>query len=293
MPSPNLFLIGAPKCGTTSVAQWLSERDDIFLPIIKEQDYFNKDHNNSDTHTLEAYLKYYVDAPTAIPYCLDGSIWYLYSSVAVPAVLEFCPAAKFIVVLRNPVEMAYSLHDQLIFSEFDDVEDFEVAWNLQPQRLLGEKIPRRCPEPKFLQYKEACSLGKQLDRLYQASPREKVFVIFTEDLKSAPRKVWVELMAFLGLEDDGRVEFRAVNAAHEVRSILLRRSVSALSVLKRKLRIGTSFGVLNTLVRANLFDRERPSLAAPFRSRLVEEFREDVLLLQNLTGRDLSHWLRA
>lgn len=290
MPSPNLFLLGAPKCGTTSIVRWISDRHDVFLPISKEQHYFDTDHNNSNITSREQYLSNYTAAPEGMSYYFDGSVWYLYSQVAVPNILEFCADAKFIVVLRNPVEMAYSLHDQMIFSEYEDQSDFEKAWELQESRAAGQHIPSRCPEPRFLQYKAACSLGEQVERLFRHCPREKVLLVFTEDMRTDPRHVYLRLLAFLGLEDDGRTEFPVENVARKIRSIALRRSVELLGALKRKLRIGTSLNLLNFLVRINSVDRERPKLSTAFHARLIQAFRDDIATLEQITARDLSSW---
>lgn len=290
MPTPNLFLLGAPKCGTTSIARWLSDRNDIFLPNSKEQHFFDSDHNNSSINSLGDYLHSYSTAQTDMAYYLDGSVWYLYSHVAVPQLLNFCPDAKMIVLLRNPVEMAYSLHDQMIFSEFENEQDFEKAWDLQDSRSIGHNIPRRCQEPKFLQYRQACSLGHQVERLFRHCSRDRVHLVFTEDMKANPRQVYLQLLSFLGLEDDGRTEFPLENIARKVYSTILRRGVELGSALKRKLRINSEFGMLNFLVHFNSVNRERPALDPAVRYRLIQEFREDIDLLQQITGRDLSAW---
>jgi hypothetical protein len=271
------------------MVSWLSGRDDIFIPSVKEPHYFNFDHGNRTTLELSEYLKLYQSSDSRMIYNLDSSVWYLYSRVAVPNILKFCPEAKFVVIVRNQVEMAYSLHDQMIFSEFEDVKDFVQAWNLQEARAAGENIPSRCSEPSFLQYKEACSLGKQLARLYEYCPRERICLVFNDDMKVNPRGVYLEVLKFLGLPDNERDEFPSENVARKVRSVALRRGVELLGKVKRALRISPSFGLLDALVRLNSVRRERAPMPPALRMRLIDEFAADSELLRQLTGRDLSH----
>ncbi|MGR8952993.1 MAG: sulfotransferase, partial [Gammaproteobacteria bacterium] len=60
----------------------------------------------------------------------EASTWYLYSMTAVANIEAYVSDARYIVCLRNPVEMAYSLHEQQIVCGNEHIEDFERAWKL-------------------------------------------------------------------------------------------------------------------------------------------------------------------
>ena len=145
MRKPDFFLIGAPKCGTTALATYLSEHPNILLSDPKEPQYFCKDLKwyGNPVKSDEDYLRRFFPGLEGSPAAIVGeaSSLYLYSKVAVPNILSFQPEAKFIVMLRNPVEMAYSLHSMLCFQGEEDEKDFLKAWHLQDQRRAGRFIP--------------------------------------------------------------------------------------------------------------------------------------------------------
>lgn len=130
MKKPNFFIIGAPKCGTTSLAAWLAEHPQIFMSPIKEPQFFNKD-VGFPMKSLQAYEKLFKDASSGHIAVGEATVLYLYSKVAVRNILDYNPDAKFIVCLRNPVDMAYSLHEQWFFNGIEDIEDFKEAWLMQ------------------------------------------------------------------------------------------------------------------------------------------------------------------
>src|SRR5271168_2527435 len=166
---PDFFIIGAPKCGTTSLAAWLSEHPDIYMSL-KEPHFFNTDHNRF-LNTLEGYERLFVGAGERHAAVGEASVWYLSSSTAVKNILDYSPQARFIVMLRNPVDMVISLHEEQLFTGREDVADFAEAWNLQDQRRNGRRLPTMVWEPKYVQYGDLCSLGAQVARLLEAVPR--------------------------------------------------------------------------------------------------------------------------
>src|SRR6476620_1237476 len=121
LKKPNLFILGAPKCGTTSMAYYLSQHPEIFVSPYKEPHYFNLDSEYRFTFSEKQYLENFKNATSFHKYLVDASVWYLYSKVAVDEILKYNPESKFIVMLRNPVDMFYSLHQQLLFSGIENI----------------------------------------------------------------------------------------------------------------------------------------------------------------------------
>jgi Sulfotransferase domain. len=138
----------------------------------------------------------------------EGSTGYLRSQVAVPAILRQFPRARFIVCVRNPADMAISLHSHLLRMAVEDQPDFQRAWDLQEARRAGRNIPRLCSEPRSLLYSEVCALGSQLERLYRQVPASQVLVLDLSELAADPAACYRRALAFLGLPDDGRSTFR-------------------------------------------------------------------------------------
>jgi hypothetical protein len=290
---PDFFIVGAPKCGTTSLAAWLAEHPRIYISPVKEPHHFNTDDNYLLTPTRKLYERLFAGATDAHQALGEASVWYLYSTVAIPNILAYNPGARFIVCLRNPVEMAYSLHEQQVVAGNEDVTAFEAAWRLQEHRLRGEKVSRWCKEPRHLAYGPACALGFQIERLFERAGRDRVLPLLLDDVKADARRAYLRVLAFLGVDDDGRVEFPAHNPAKERPSPLLRKLVLAAGRLKRKLGIYRGLGVLNAIDRQNLRHRPRVPMDPKLRRELQGYFAPEVKKLGSLLDRDLSAWLDA
>ena len=105
MPRPSFFLVGAPKCGTTSLCHYLRQHPEIFIPEPnKELNFFASDlelprHFATENEYLGAF------ACTVKPRCGEGSTWYLYSSTAAREIRDFNRHAKIIISVRNPIDM--------------------------------------------------------------------------------------------------------------------------------------------------------------------------------------------
>jgi hypothetical protein len=289
---PDFFLIGAPKCGTTALAGWLGAHPRVFMPRVKEPHYFNTDSTQREVCTEVAYLRLFRDAGAAHLRVGEASVYYLVSEAAVPAIERTILEPRYIVMLRNPVEMAPALHEQKHYSGDEHVADFATAWRLQDERRCGRAVTRECRDPRLLVYGDVCRLGAQLERLYRTVPRERVLPLLLDDLRADPRSVWRRTLQFLDLPDDGRCEFPVANAAKQSRAPAMQRWMRRLDRARRAARIpvvGT--GIMPALDRVNRIVRPRPPLPDALHAELVEYFRADVARLATLLERDLTHWL--
>lgn len=291
MRPPNFFIIGAPKCGTTSLASWLSTHPRIYMSPAKEPHHFDSDHQGGIQDRTQ-YERLFRGATTTHSAIGEASVWYLYSREAVGNIEAYAPGARYVVCLRNPVEMVYSLHEQSLANGTEHIRDVSEAWKVWEKRARGQAISRWCKEPRHLAYGAACSLGAQLERLFEQVPSARVFTILLDDLKFDAPGQYRNLLAFLGVENDGRSEFPVLNPAKSLRSSRVRQSVRLLGIAKERLGVERSFGLLAAINQMNTRYRPRP----PMGKRLLEElqffFEPDVTKLSGLLGRDLSHWLR-
>lgn len=291
MRTPNLFILGAPKCGTTSMAEWLADHPKVFMSKLKEPHYFNKDHKHNSVVNYDHYLSLFNSATDIQTIVGEASVWYLYSEVAVKNIIKnLGNNLKFIVMLRNPVQMAYSLHEQQVFNLNEPETDFKKAWNLQEERRRNKKLATTTRDAKLLLYGETCKLGNQVERLLNIVESKKIKFILLDDLKEDALKIYKETLDFLDVEYDGRTNFVAVNAGKVRKSKSLAFMVKALGLLKQKLKITKGFGILNKTNQTNIKDFKRKPLNPEFRSELVNFFDDDIKKLENLIKRDLSNW---
>ena len=294
---PDFFIVGAGKCGTTALYEYLRAHPRTFMPRVKEPRFFADDMPRlmNRVASLSEYLALFKES-TALHLAVgEVSPQYLYSRTAVRNIREFNPEARLIAMLRNPVDMAYSAHAECLYWFVEDEPDFEKAWRLQPLRTKGLRVPKTCSQVTVLLWADMCRFGEQVERLLGIFPREQVKFILLEDFVSDTRGVYDEVLAFLKVPSDGRWAFPPVNESKRNRSRplgrLLQQPPRPLAEFKRftERKLGL-WGLWPLLRRLNTVGMKRPPLRPEFRQELVEEFREDVDRLARLLGRDLSHW---
>jgi len=299
MKRPNFFIIGAPKCGTTSLDAWLAAHPRIFT-APKELDYFNRapDAAAAGLPQYESSFATATDAHIAVG---ETSPKYLRHPHAVGNIRAYNDAAKFIVMVRNPVDMAASWHAQQLRNDNENVRDFETAWRLQDARRAGDAIPRLCYDRANLLYGDVCALGKQLARVYEIVAAERVHVVVFDELRDDPARAYRAVLRFLQVPDDEMPanNFAAHNAGRLPRFRYLNRALSdahaRLGRAKTALGIARPFNtgaLVKRLKQLNTRADSRPSLRPDFRRQLVDYFASDVRQLETLIGRDLSHWMR-
>jgi len=300
MTKPNLFIVGAPKCGTTALSEYLREHPNVFMCEPKEPFYFATDFPRYESiiaKTEEEYLALF-EGVTESEYVVgEASVIYLYSKEAIQNIMNFSSNAKIIVMLRNPVELVYSMHSQLLYSSDEDEADFEKAWNLIEQRKKGNNIPEKCRDRKMIFYDEIAKQGEQLERLLNIFKKENVKVIFSEDFFNNTEKVYQDVLGFLGLENDNRKSFPRINQNkhHKFRWLgqFTQRPPHKLInfILKIKNTLGIKqLRILDVLRKINLIKVERKSLSNEFKRLIIKSYYNDILKLSELTGRNLESW---
>lgn len=215
---PNFFIVGGPKCGTTALYEYLRSHPSIFFASPKEPDFFTSypypRYRRADT--MDEYLSLFRRAKDHHVAVGEASVGYLYEKKAITRLHEFNPGARIIALVRNPVDMVYSWHAQLVYNCEEPERDFRKAWDLQSERAAGKNIPEKCRDYRLLLYAEFCKFGKQIEHLFATFPREQVLVIVVDDMRADTKKVYEDTLAFLGVESDGRTEFSRINVAKTV-----------------------------------------------------------------------------
>jgi hypothetical protein len=296
---PNFFIVGAPKCGTTALYEYLRTHPNIFLPRYKEPHFFARDLGTYPLiKTPEAYTRLFADSTEQHVRVGEASVYYLRSSSAIPHIQEFDSGARIIAMFRNPVDMVHALHSQLLYVGEESVPDFETAWRLQARRSRGLDLPRRCRGAFLFQFAQLGQFGTQTQRLLSMFPRSQVKLILFEDFAASPQAVYDDVIAFLGIPHDGRTDFPRINENKRARigwlKDFLRKPPPALRNAFRRFKRGLGAerlgGLKTQLVKLNTVRETRASLSPAFRAELVETFRDEVALLSRLLDRDLTHW---
>ena len=299
MTKPNFFIVGAPKCGTTALYEYLKAHPNIFMCTPKETHYFATDlPNKRQVQTLQEYIHLFDGASENHLAVGEASVWYLYSDEAIQNIRSFNPGAKIIVMLRNPVDFVYSSHSEALHCNTEDVRDFNEAWDLSDKRAQGLKVPQHCNEVKFFYYDKIGKFGAQVEKLLDIFPREQVKIIFFDDFIGQTSLVYKEVLDFLGLPDDQRSGFPAINKnkRHKIQWLanITRTPPKALvsTIMKCKKLMGIKkLGVNDFIDKVNIKIEPRKKLDREVVKKIVEAYRLDVMKLSKITGRDLMHWL--
>jgi hypothetical protein len=292
MKRPNFFILGAPKCGTTSMAAWLSEHPNVFMSPIKEPFFFCTDLLPAHPRRFAAYERLFSAATREHSIVAEATTSYLYSNAAVPKILGYADDPRLLVMIRNPIDMAYSLHGEMLYQGDEHIADFEQAWMLQDDRRAGRSVNRLCRDPQLLLYGPYCRVGEQLERLYTLVPREHVCVLVMDDVRSRPHNEYLKLLGFLGLPDDDRSTFPAHNPAKARRSRALVRLMRPIEEIRRTVGpVYRGLGILRWISDLNRVEKPRIPMSGELRASLVAYFRDDVHLSSELLDRDLTHWL--
>ena len=288
---PNTFILGAPKCGTSALFHWLTEHPQVFGCNPKEPRFFCRSSlQSSRVKTVEAYEHLFRHAGESAV-VMEGTTYYMLDETALPKILAYAPSARFIALLRNPVEMAVSWHGECVRSSFETLL-FEDAWRAVEERREGHSIPLGCPDPILLDYPRICSIGAQLQRVLQQVPKRQLHVAFLDDFEREPRAAWRDLLTFLDLPDDGRRSFPRINEGYLPRRPTIYRLIDGkLPRIRRRLRIRHPTGMATKLARFLGGISPRAVLSPDVQEDMRKWFADDIALVGELTGRDLRSWL--
>lgn len=278
MSCNRFFIIGAPKCGTTSLANWLREHPEIFMSPIKEPHFFSSDLKNQTVKSRKQYDRLFKSVNEKHHMLGEASTWYLYSKKAVAEIEREYPSARYIVMTRDPSAMAHSLYHHNVRVLHEDCQTFEEAWDLQEQRDQGHSIPSTCTEPDFLQYKKVCSLGALLQRLLSQVPANRVLHVPLETMQSNTQVEYFRILQFLGVENDGRRDFPIANEARGHRSRIIQRLLRVGSKARMALGIQKGFGLGGLNEKAS----SKKELTADFKRRLDVAFADDKKIMSEM-----------
>lgn len=274
---PNLFLVGAPRCGTTSLFTYLAEHPDVFGPAEKEPHYYDRDLMGPGGMGEEEYAALFATA-TSERWRLDASALYLYSPEAPAAIARDATDAHIVVSLRDPVELVASWHRLVVASGAETILDLESAIAAEPERRAGRGVPSNVA-PIALMYTEIGSFAQNVDR-WRAVFGDRVHVVRLESFDATV----AQLVRALGVEPVGE-RLPHLNPAR--RTLGLAAVMNRSSPLRSAARI-----VLPQGVRRSIWQRVNRALTPPaarepvdpeVRRRLEPLFADELELLASFS----------
>jgi Sulfotransferase domain len=261
---PTFLIVGAMRSGTTSLARYLGEHPDVYVAAEKEVHFFDRHWDRG----LDWYRERFAAAGGARAVG-EATPAYLYEEPALRRISEVLPDVRLLVVLRNPVDRAYS--------------HYWLERGLgRERRSFADAVADGSPDPER-DYLAWSRYLPQLELVTRYVPRGSLLVLLFEDLVEDPRSAFRTACGFLGVDRDfvpGNLG-RDINRYRDYRSLRLRmyarRPPSTL--LKRAL------ARLNTVPHSSY-----PPMDPETRARLVPAFRESNRALGRWLGSDVSVW---
>jgi hypothetical protein len=267
------------------------------MPNFKEPHYFGSDLNKKKGVFIESekeYLDLFKNSQNA-KFKGEASAYYLYSSLAPSEIHNFNPNSKIIIALRNPTDLIYSLHSQFVYSGNEDVSNFEIALNLEKQRIIGEEKPPYIDMQEKVFYKSYIYKLPEQIQIYKKLFKQNLYILLLDDLKNNIDKTYCSLINFLNVDSSFKPNFEIKNPNKIPRNYLVRDLMKKYGVLLgsfRKFFFKKPLGIMKNLERINRKVIDREPMNPILKMKLMNEFLPVVNNLEKIISRDLSHWKR-
>ncbi|MFC4335676.1 sulfotransferase family protein [Salininema proteolyticum] len=220
---PSFLLCGGQRCGTTSLYRALSQHPAVLKPNLhKGVHYFDTAYHKGPAwyrghFPTRATAKRVQDQTGLSAQAFESSPYYLYHPLAAGRIAADLPGAKVIVLVRDPVERAWSQHAHELARGFETESDFTSALSLEPERLHGQD-DLLAADPRHYSfchqhhaYRARGQYADHLDRFAETLGAERVLAVDSGRFFARPEETFERILRFLGLPWIGSVEFKRHN----------------------------------------------------------------------------------
>jgi len=271
--APNLFILGAAKCGTTSLYELLKSHPEVFMSDIKEPGYFCEEFRKIATY--ENYLHLYKNS-NIFPIRGEASHTYLTTPEAANKIHKHYPNAKFLLILRNPAERAHSLFWHMRKGRFESIKKFENALKIEDKRYYSLTFRNECPHYFYnYMYYRSGLYGNQLERYYSLYDTNQFHIITLNQLTNSFTKTMQGICQFLNINENYVFEQTLANEGKRFISRELQK------IYFHNKYVYFLLGKTN-LIRLNQL--KIPELNEKTKKELMEQYAGDQELLYRLCG---------
>ena len=305
---PNFLILGAPKCGTTSLYAYLGQHPEVFMSFPKEPTFFGHEGEDGlfngpgdNTGIYRTRMITNLDAYTALFNRVttqkavgEASTFYLYLPKAPLRIKKYVPDAKMFAVLRNPADRAYSNYLHLV-RQVREPYTFTRALQEEPSRIKNNWN-------ELWHYKSMGFYFEQVKRYYDMFGRSQVHIYLYEDFQKHPLSLMKEIFEILRVNSSFAPNIsESYNVGYVPGSPTLVKGFYKTKALTQSLkkhipqrlhwRVNRALAMVERAEHRNRVPR--PPIQEEIRMSLLEDYREDILKLEELLQRDLSHWLSS
>lgn len=305
MTLPNFLIIGASKAGTTSLYHYLRQHPQVYMPQNKEPRFFIYEGGSIDPNwpgynfiknktvtDLPGYQELYRPVTNEIAIG-EATAGYLSNPGVPDRILKHIPDAKFIAILRDPAERAYSAFLMDIRNGLDNVQLSEAVERYYAKKEPPSDILR---QRAYISYIRAGFYYQGLTRYYQRFDSDQIGVFFFEDFKRDPACLVRNVFGFLDVDQAFQPN---MGKRYNVSLVPRNRRWNRLAVgqnlakrlIKRIVPVEARKRISKIVIGSNLI--QPAPISRELRSDLIEIYRQDILRLQDMCDRDLSLWLKV
>ena len=295
---PQFLLIGAARAGTTAIYSYLRQCPDIFMPRLKEPNFFafegqtlacrgpGADYINNSVTRLAEYRDLFATSPPGAVLG-EASPLYLFADQAAARIRHHAPEARLVVVLRNPVDQAFSHFMYATKQRIEPLTDFVAALAAEDQRMADGWQP-------LFGYSRFPRYAEQLARYLALFPRDQILIRLYEEFERDPATLMQDILGHIGVTSGFRPDMAVKHNAGGVpknrifqdflmKSNPVTRAIGLVVPQETRLRIRDRLAGFN-LKRDETMP---PEARAILLNRLGDQIRQ----LQPMIDRDLSAWL--
>jgi len=293
---PNFIIIGAMKAATTSLYTYLKQHPDVFMTTIKEPMFFNNFQKKNDfkvlgrkTKKITTFEEYYplFDAVKNEKAIGEASPAYISNTDCPSLIQQHLSETKIIAILRQPVARAYSNFLHTRRADREPIADFETAFNKETERKAENWSP-------LYHYKGKGYYAEQLERYVTLFPKENIKVLLFEDLVKNPVRITQEVFKFLNIDNSFIPDIsKKANVSGTPKGLF---GLFIMKLRYNNLIPNIQFsnylpGFIIQFIFNSAYKNANP-LSPELKKRLTHTFyKEDILKLEKLIGKDLQHWL--
>ena len=295
---PQFLLIGAARAGTTAIYSYLRQCPEIFMPRVKEPNFFafegqtlacrgpGADYINNSITRLADYRDLFATSPPGAVLG-EASPLYLFADQAAARIRHHAPNARLVVVLRNPVEQAFSHFMYATKQRIEPLTDFVAALAAEDQRLADGWQP-------LFGYSRFPRYSEQLARYLALFPREQILIRLYEEFERDPATLMQDILAHIGVTSGFRPDMAVKHNAggvpkNRIFQDFLMKSNPVTRAIGLVVPQETRLRIRDRLAGFNL--KREETIPPEARAILLARLGDQIRALEPMIDRDLSNWL--
>lgn len=289
MVLPNFLIIGTPKAGTTAIYHYLNQHPEIYFSPEKEPHFFSfigEQKPHWGVKTLAEYEKLF-KAVTTEKAIGEASTWYLYSQSAAKQIRKYLPNVKLIIILRNPIERAYSSWAFRVQCGWESIIDFEQALQAEENRISNNY------EWDF-HYLKTGFYYHQIQRYFNLFSKEQIFICTYDELKDDSPSLIQDIFNFLEV-DNSFIPDTSIrhNQTQLPKNKIFNRFLTKSSCWKNIIKIFVPDNIRKKLQNKITITNQTsvPKLSQKIKTKYTSLYEEDILKTSELSSIDVSQWL--